>query len=69
MLLERALALWRGEPFADIADEILVADAATELRLRRDDAIARRHEVRLDLGDIDGLLPGADDVGRRASVR
>ena len=56
-LLERALALWRGEPFADIADEILVDDAATELRLRRDDAIGRRHEIRLELGDIDGLVP------------
>jgi hypothetical protein len=58
-LLDDALGLWRGEPFADVADELLVADTIADLCLRRDDAIARRHEIRLELGSVDGLLPEA----------
>jgi predicted ATPase/DNA-binding SARP family transcriptional activator len=56
-LLDEALELWRGEPFADVADELLLADTVAELCLRRDDVIARRHEVLLELGSIDGLVP------------
>jgi len=55
--LERALGLFRGEPFGDMADEPLVSLAATEISLMRDDIVGRVHESRLSLGEAGGLLP------------
>ncbi len=55
--LEQALGLLRGEPFADMGDELLLSEAATEISLIRDDIMARLHEVRLSSGEAGGLLP------------
>jgi predicted ATPase/DNA-binding SARP family transcriptional activator len=55
--LERALRLFRGEPFGDMRDEPLVSHAATEISLMRDDIVGRFHEIRLSLGEAGGLLP------------
>src|SRR4029078_7559231 len=56
-LLEDALALWRGEPFGDAGDEPLLRDAAVALQATHNDVVARAHDVRLNLDDLDGLLP------------
>lgn len=55
--LERALALFRGEPFADLPDEPLLADAVAELSLLHADLTSRLHDVWLSLGEGDGLVP------------
>ncbi|MBL7499218.1 AAA family ATPase [Frankia sp. CNm7] len=54
--LERALALWRGEPFADL--EAHAAAEATRVRLAEDRATAEADllAVRLDLGEHDGIV-------------
>ena len=56
-LLEEALDLWRGAPFGDLADEPLLVEVAEGLRLRREVAVGRLHEIRLELGEVDELLP------------
>lgn len=55
--LEQALRLLRGEPFADLGDEPLLTEAATEISLQRDDIVGRLHEIRLSSGEAGGLLP------------
>ena len=55
-LLERALALWRGEPYEGLGYEPLLAAPADELCLRRDEAIARYQELRLECGEAGGLV-------------
>ena len=56
-VLERALALWRGEPYEGLGYEPLIAGPAIELCLRRDEVIARYQELRLEWGEADGLIP------------
>jgi predicted ATPase len=55
--LEQALGLLRGEPFADLGDEPLLSEVATEISLKRDDIVGRLHEIRLLSGEAGGLLP------------
>ncbi len=50
-LLADALALWRGEPFADVADEAFVGPARARLAERRLVAIEEQAEARLALGE------------------
>jgi predicted ATPase/DNA-binding SARP family transcriptional activator len=57
-LLEDTLMLWRGEPFGDVRNEPLLRDAAELLHVLHDEAVARLHGVLLELGELDGLLPG-----------
>lgn len=59
--LRAALALWRGEPFGDLGDEGLLDEAANALRLRREQTTDRLHEVRLQMGESDDLLPEVAD--------
>lgn len=49
-LLREALALWRGEVLADLADEPFVVAAATRLSLLRLEALENRIEADLALG-------------------
>jgi predicted ATPase/DNA-binding SARP family transcriptional activator len=55
--LREALALWQGEPFGDLCDEPLLTEAADALRLRRDQVTGRWHDIRLELGESDTVLP------------
>ncbi|MEU7896047.1 BTAD domain-containing putative transcriptional regulator [Nonomuraea sp. NPDC049152] len=50
-LLADALALWRGEPFADVADEEFVGPARARLAEQRMVAIEEQAEARLVLGE------------------
>ncbi|WP_283136889.1 AfsR/SARP family transcriptional regulator [Rhizohabitans arisaemae] len=59
-LLTDALALWRGPAYADFRDEEFARAAATRLEERRLTAVEERAEVRLALGEHDGL---ADELG------
>ncbi|WP_181727340.1 BTAD domain-containing putative transcriptional regulator [Streptomyces sp. PT12] len=54
-LLGEALDLWRGEAFADFADEPFTRAAVTRLDERRLTAWEERAEARLDLGEHDAL--------------
>ncbi len=56
-LLEQALSLFAGEPFAGLLDEPLIDEARNDLILQWEDATARLHQVRLDRGQMEGLLP------------
>ena len=55
-LLEEALVLVRGEPLADLPGEELLEDAVVALVVRRDAAVARLHDVRLQMGEGDELV-------------
>ncbi len=55
--LDEALGLWQGEPFGDLSDEPLLVETADALRLRRDQVTGRWHDVRLELGESDTMLP------------
>jgi DNA-binding SARP family transcriptional activator/tetratricopeptide (TPR) repeat protein len=48
--LRQALALWRGEPLADVPSELLHRDTVTRLTEQRLDALHRRIEADLALG-------------------
>jgi DNA-binding SARP family transcriptional activator len=56
-LLASAVALWRGQPFGDVSDEPSLRECVSGLQLRYDDAVGRLHSLRLDAGDIAGLVP------------
>jgi DNA-binding SARP family transcriptional activator/DNA polymerase III delta prime subunit len=49
-VLRQALALWRGEPLADVPSETLHRDAVARLTEQRLDALCRRIEADLALG-------------------
>ncbi|WP_328952936.1 BTAD domain-containing putative transcriptional regulator [Kitasatospora purpeofusca] len=50
-VLTRALALWRGDPYADFADEEFVRPAAQRLAEERLAVVEELAEARLDFGD------------------
>ncbi|CUU58196.1 Transcriptional regulatory protein, C terminal [Parafrankia irregularis] len=54
--LERALALWRGEPFADLADHPAAEAARVKLAEDRMAVRADLLSVRLDLGEHDAVI-------------
>ncbi|MEU5860909.1 BTAD domain-containing putative transcriptional regulator [Nonomuraea sp. NPDC047529] len=56
-LLADALALWRGEAYADFADEEYTRSAIVRLEEQRLTALEQRAEARLELGEH-GLLVG-----------
>jgi predicted ATPase/DNA-binding SARP family transcriptional activator len=55
-LLRQALALWRGEPLADVDSELLRREVAPALAERRLGAIESRIEADLELGRHDDVL-------------
>ncbi|MEV8372631.1 BTAD domain-containing putative transcriptional regulator [Kribbella sp. NPDC056861] len=68
---DRALALWRGMPFAGLGSELLVR-AAARLDDRRLDLIELRMQLALDAGRYDELLSGLppllDEYGLRENL-
>ena len=60
-LLDEALALWRGEPLADLADEPVGA-GATHLGELRLEAVELRNDAELALGRHAALLPGLETL-------
>ncbi|UED83634.1 BTAD domain-containing putative transcriptional regulator [Streptomyces profundus] len=54
--LERALGLWRGQAFADFADQPLLAPVIARLDTLRLGALADRAQARLALGDHEAVL-------------
>ncbi|MEW1846494.1 BTAD domain-containing putative transcriptional regulator [Nonomuraea angiospora] len=61
-LLADALALWRGQAFADLADAEFVAAAATRLQEQRLIALETLAEARLELGRHLELLGELDEL-------
>ncbi|MEJ2853711.1 MULTISPECIES: AfsR/SARP family transcriptional regulator [unclassified Saccharothrix] len=55
-LLRQALALWRGDPYADVADLPVLREEADRLRERRQLALEARAEADLALGRHGGLV-------------
>lgn len=60
-LFDRALALWRGEPYADVADLALVNEEAVRLADHRLQTQEDRFETDLELGRHVTVVP---DLGR-----
>ncbi|HST14849.1 MAG TPA: AfsR/SARP family transcriptional regulator, partial [Gaiellaceae bacterium] len=67
-LLRDALALWRGEPLAEIREPFAPRAAArlTELRL---EALSRRVDADLDLGEGGSLVPELHGLVQREPLR
>jgi DNA-binding SARP family transcriptional activator len=56
-VLDRALALWRGAPLADLAYEPFAQTSIARLEELRLAALEQRVDAKLQLGEHDGLLP------------
>src|SRR5579884_2326628 len=61
-LLRAALALWRGEPLAEFRREPFAPGAAARLGELRLDALARRIDAELELGEHERLVPELRDL-------
>ncbi|QFY05782.1 AAA family ATPase [Nonomuraea phyllanthi] len=68
-LLADALALWRGPPFADFADDDFVRSAVARLEEQRLSAVEDHAEVRLALGEHDLLVGELGDLVERHPLR
>ncbi|WP_328853571.1 winged helix-turn-helix domain-containing protein [Micromonospora globbae] len=68
-LLAEALRLWRGEPFADFADEEFVRPVAVRLAEQRLVALEQYVEARLDLGEHAGVVGELADLVARHPLR
>ena len=68
-LLERALALWRGEPLAEFRDEPFARAAARRLGELRLAALERKLEVELELGRHERALPELDALVEEEPLR
>jgi predicted ATPase/DNA-binding SARP family transcriptional activator len=68
-LFGRALALWRGRAYGEFADEEFVRFEAARLEELR--LLAHEHwlEARLDLGEVDDLLPDVLALARAQPLR
>ena len=68
-ILRQALALWRGEPLADVPSERLHRDAVARLAEQRLDAICRRVEADLALGRHGDLVAELRTLTERHPLR
>ncbi|MGS2619269.1 BTAD domain-containing putative transcriptional regulator [Micromonospora sp. LZ34] len=68
-LLGEALGLWRGDPFADFADEQFVRPAATRLAEQRLAVLEQHVEARLELGEHRTVLGELADLVARYPLR
>src|SRR5204863_5522082 len=68
-VLGEALALWRGQPFADLPDEPEAADARARLEELREVAIEERLAACLDIGDVATALADLEPAVRAAPFR
>lgn len=66
---DQALALWRGPPLDDLADEPSLTAAAAQLESLRDHAIIERIAVQLEAGRHHEVLPQLEDLLRREPLR
>jgi DNA-binding SARP family transcriptional activator len=67
--LDEALALWRGEPLADLAGELFAQRAIGRLDELRDRALERRVEARLALGRHADVIPELSELAAAAPLR
>jgi DNA-binding SARP family transcriptional activator len=67
--LDAALALWRGDPFADLDSVVALAPAAERLRERRAGALERRAELLVSLGRLDDAVAQLQDLVRANPLR
>lgn len=56
-ILERALAMWRGQPLVDLADDERAATEAARLEARRAEALEALADARLERGEHERLIP------------
>ena len=68
-LLEKALALWRGQPLSDVGSDRLAADYAPRLTEDWYAATERRIDLMLDLGRAAELISELRDLTARHSLR
>ncbi|MFI0367358.1 ATP-binding protein [Actinomadura sp. 1N219] len=68
-LLTDALALWRGTPFADFADEDFARGAAAHLDEQRLTALEELADARLALGEHHALVAELSDLADRHPLR
>jgi DNA-binding SARP family transcriptional activator len=68
-ILREALALWRGEPFADVADEQFAASEAARLEELRLVCLEERIDADLALGRDAELVPELETLIRREPLR
>jgi YVTN family beta-propeller protein len=66
--LTDALALWRGEVLADVADFEFVAPLAARLEQLRRSAVASRLEAEMALGHHDAVIAELDDLVARYAL-
>ena len=67
--LDAALALWRGDPFADLDSVVALAPAAERLRELRTGALERRAELFVSLGCLDEAVAELQDLVRVNPLR
>jgi DNA-binding SARP family transcriptional activator len=68
-ILDEALALWRGVPFADLPDDPQVAAARARLRELREVAVDERLAAHLDVGDAATAVAESEPAVHTAPFR
>lgn len=68
-LLERALGVWRGAAYGELAEEPVIMPEAARLDALRLTAIERRNEARLAMGQHRDLLPDLLELAERYPLR
>ena len=68
-VLDEALALWRGDPLADMAGEHFALRAVGRLEELRDRALERRIEARLALGRHADVIPELSELTAATPLR
>lgn len=61
-VLQRALAMWRGDPFANVRSPLLRASLGAALDEERANVITRCHEIQLARDDCGSILPGLREL-------
>ena len=67
--LDAALALWRGDPFADLDSVVALAPAAERLRELRAGALERHAELLVSLGCLEAAVAELQDLVRANPLR
>ncbi|RSM77670.1 transcriptional regulator [Kibdelosporangium aridum] len=67
--LAEALELWRGQPYADLAESDEVDAARSRLTELREVALEERAAARLASGDATGAVPDLEELARAAPLR